>query len=77
MATGKAFRGGIMSASLECRCSILNAREERLLDDESRVQVRLVCNRCGTILDSETHSSAPVHDHVHQRSEQEAAEGAN
>ena len=35
-----------------CRCSILDAREERLLDDEG-IQVRLVCNRCGEILDSQ------------------------
>ena len=37
----------------DCSCSILNAREEKLLDDEGRVQVRLICNRCGTVLDSE------------------------
>lgn len=37
----------------DCTCSILNAREEKLLDDEGRVQVRLICNRCGTVLDSE------------------------
>jgi hypothetical protein len=24
-----------------------------ILDDEGRVQVRLICNRCGTVLDSE------------------------
>ena len=43
----------------ECRCSILNAREEKLLDDEGRVQVRLICNRCGRVLDSEVVSAAP------------------
>lgn len=37
----------------DCSCSILNAREEKLLDDEGRVQVRLICNRCGAVLDSE------------------------
>jgi len=37
----------------DCTCSILNAREEKLLDDEGRVQVRLICNRCGAVLDSE------------------------
>lgn len=36
----------------DCRCSILDAREERLLDDEG-IQLRLVCNRCGAILDSQ------------------------
>ena len=37
----------------DCTCSILNAREEKLLDDEGRVQVRLICSRCGAVLDSE------------------------
>ena len=41
----------------DCRCSILNAREEKLLDDEGRVQVRLICNRCGRVLDSEVVSA--------------------
>jgi hypothetical protein len=43
----------------DCTCSILNAREEKLLDDEGRVQVRLICNRCGTVLDSEIVGPAP------------------
>jgi hypothetical protein len=40
----------------DCKCSILNAREEKLLDDDD-IQVRLICNRCGAILDSHTISS--------------------
>ena len=43
----------------DCSCSILNAREEKLLDDEGRVQIRLICNRCGTVLDSEIVLAAP------------------
>ena len=43
----------------DCSCSILNAREEKLLDDEGRVQIRLICNRCGTVLDSEILHAAP------------------
>lgn len=37
----------------DCSCSILSAREEKLLDDEGRIQVRLICNRCSRVLDSE------------------------
>ena len=36
-----------------CRCSILDAREEQLMDDEGVVQLRLVCNDCGAVLDAE------------------------
>lgn len=36
-----------------CLCSILNAREEKLLDGEGRVILRLICNACGHVLDSE------------------------
>ena len=43
----------------DCSCSILNAREKKLLDDEKRVQVRLICNQCGTVLDSEILHIAP------------------
>lgn len=59
MAIGANGRTASMGSELtstgfrDCACSILNAREEKLLDDESRVQVRLICNRCGTVLDSE------------------------
>lgn len=62
--------------SAECACSILNAREEKLLDDEGRVQVRLICNRCGTVLDSEI-VGAPLRRRlpVDTRKEAEAAEG--
>ncbi len=45
-----------MSGEETCKCSILSAREEKLLDDvgdEGQVQYRLICNRCGTVLDSE------------------------
>ncbi len=66
----------------DCACSILNAREEKLLDDEGRVQVRLICNRCGTVLDSETVSAgarrgpsiAPLT--ARREAEAEAAEGS-
>ena len=46
-------RGSMGTSFRDCACSILNAREEKLLDDEGRVQVRLICSRCGAILDSE------------------------
>lgn len=36
-----------------CLCSILNAREEKLLDGEGRLILRLICNACGHVLDSE------------------------
>ena len=36
-----------------CVCSILNAREEKLLDGEGQLIVRLICNSCGRVLDSE------------------------
>jgi len=60
----------------DCSCSILQAREEKLLDDEGRVQVRLICNRCGTVLDSEVIPFAAVRRQVSaSRAEAEAAEG--
>lgn len=60
MALGKLGRRPWMEmSSRDCSCSILNAREEKLLDDEGRVQVRLICNRCGTVLDSEVLSTGP------------------
>ncbi len=62
--------------SAECKCSIMNAREEKLMDDEGRVQVRLICNSCGTILDSEIiPASIPKEQLATQ--ETEAAEGAS
>ncbi|MBL8840484.1 MAG: hypothetical protein JNL90_03025 [Planctomycetes bacterium] len=69
--------GAMGMRSAECACSILNAREEKLLDDEGRVQVRLICNRCGTVLDSEI-VGLPVRRRpsVSSRSEAEAAEGS-
>lgn len=84
MALGKFGRRPWMdSSSRDCSCSILNAREEKLLDDEGRVQVRLICNRCGTVLDSEVlpaGSSTPVsplhRSHAAPAQEAEAAGGA-
>lgn len=43
----------VSKSNNDCKCSILSAREERLLDDEGRVEIRLVCNRCGAVLDRE------------------------
>ena len=66
--------------SSECRCSILQSREEKLLDDEGRVQVRLICNRCGSVLDSEvihTVGSGPENSRRRHKAEKEAAEAAN
>ncbi len=54
----KRGRGSMGASFRDCSCSILNAREEKLLDDEGQVQVRLVCTRCGAVLDSEIR--APV-----------------
>jgi hypothetical protein len=34
-------------------CTILNAREEKLLDGDGRLILRLICNACGHVLDSE------------------------
>jgi hypothetical protein len=63
--------------SIDCSCSILNAREEKLLDDEGRVQVRLICNRCGTVLDSEVVPYISVHRAAARtQHEAEAAEGS-
>lgn len=61
--------------SMECSCSILNAREEKLLDDEGRVQVRLICNRCGTVLDSEVVQFSALRSRGAVCNEAEAAEG--
>jgi hypothetical protein len=64
------------TASRDCSCSILNAREEKLLDDEGRVQVRLICNRCGTVLDSEVLPAAKRTAQAVPEREAEATEGA-
>lgn len=64
------------SSSRDCSCSILNAREEKLLDDEGRVQVRLICNRCGTVLDSEVLPASGRPPLAATAQEAEAAEGA-
>jgi hypothetical protein len=56
MFSGRPWMGTVFR---DCSCSILNAREEKLLDDEGRVQIRLICNRCGTVLDSEIVHAAP------------------
>lgn len=61
----------------DCACSILNAREEKLLDEEGRVQIRLICNRCGAVLDSEVIPPARRRPQPPVRaSETEAAEGS-
>lgn len=36
----------------ECFCSIFDTREERLIEDDGRMIFRLICNICGTTLDS-------------------------
>jgi hypothetical protein len=64
------------TSSRDCSCSILNAREEKLLDDEGRVQVRLICNRCGTVLDSEVLPSTLRRSQASPAREAEATEGA-
>jgi hypothetical protein len=78
MATREHGRVFTMSMrSTECSCSILQAREEKLLDDEGRVQVRLICNRCGTVLDSEVIPFAGLRRMTAAtRNEAEAAEGS-
>lgn len=67
---------GMGTSSRDCSCSILNAREEKLLDDEGRVQVRLICNRCGTVLDSEVLPPVLRRTATNAPREAEAAEGA-
>ncbi len=58
----------------DCKCSILNAREEKLLDDQTdSIQVRLICNQCGSILDEET---IPQRSSERPAAERETAEGA-
>lgn len=42
-----------------CLCSILNAREEKLLDGDGRLILRLICNACGHVLDSEVLALEP------------------
>ena len=76
MATRQDGRVFAMSMrSIECSCSILNAREEKLLDDEGRLQVRLICNRCGTVLDSEVVPFSALRSKAAVRDQAEAAEG--
>lgn len=36
----------------ECFCSIFDTREERLVEEDGRVIYRLICNICGSVLDS-------------------------
>ena len=67
------LRGKTEFGASDCKCSILNAREEKLLDDEGRVEIRLVCNRCGTVLDSEIITAKPI---AAPETAREAAEGA-
>ena len=43
-----------------CLCSILNAREEKLLDGQGRLILRLICNACGHVLDSELLPPKPL-----------------
>jgi hypothetical protein len=45
-----------------CLCSILNAREEKLLDGEGRLILRLICNACGHVLDSELLPPKPLNE---------------
>ncbi|MBU0754121.1 MAG: hypothetical protein KJ645_03210 [Planctomycetes bacterium] len=35
-----------------CLCSIFDTREERLVEEDGRIVYRLICNICGSILDS-------------------------
>lgn len=35
-----------------CPCSIFDVREEQILESNGRLCVRLICNLCGTMLDS-------------------------
>lgn len=69
-------RGGMGTSFRDCSCSILNAREEKLLDEEGRVQVRLICNRCGAVLDSEVLPSMKRRPIPAAHSHEEAAEGS-
>jgi hypothetical protein len=49
-----------MEAEMRCgACSILNAREEKLLDGDGRLILRLICNACGHVLDSEVIDRGP------------------
>ena len=43
-------RGG--TCMKECFCSIFDTREERLVEEDGRVIYRLICNICGSVLDS-------------------------
>ena len=60
----------------DCPCSILNAREEKLLDDEGCLRVRLICNHCGTVLDEELLEMPGSTVKVAEPVQREAAEGA-
>ncbi|MEW6746831.1 MAG: hypothetical protein AB1486_29180 [Planctomycetota bacterium] len=57
-----------------CLCNILNAREEKLLDAEGRLIIRLICNTCGRVLDSEVlGKSASVQSRYEERAGGDAA----
>lgn len=43
-------RGGASMGA--CLCSIFDTREERLVEEDGRIVYRLICNICGSILDS-------------------------
>lgn len=64
-----------------CRCSILDTREEKLLDERGQIQLRLICNRCGDILDIEFLSPEFPSQHARRKAapaieNSSAAEGA-
>jgi hypothetical protein len=35
-----------------CSCSILDVREEQIFEPSGSLSIRLICNLCGSILDS-------------------------
>ncbi len=80
MATAQLYVGRVGAMAMrpmDCACSILNAREEKLMDDDGRVQVRLICNRCSSVLDSEIVGlPAQRRPFAKSRAEAEAAEGS-
>ena len=43
-----------------CPCSIFDVREEQILEPNGSLHIRLICNMCGTVLDSKFLREADV-----------------
>lgn len=59
-----------------CLCSIFDTREERLVEENGRIVYRLICNICGSVLDSRIEYESRVYKKKSQGSCGEMESGA-